>query len=66
MRSNGRTSFEELTVSKFQSPPVNFGEAVLAKESGAQEGKLGSSWDLVSGWDGRRGQMNILSAQGLV
>ena len=33
-------------MSKFQSPLLNFGEAVLAKESGAQEGKLGSSWDL--------------------
>ena len=46
VRSNGRTPFEELTMSKFQSPLLNFGEAVLAKECGAQEGKLGSSWDL--------------------
>ena len=33
-------------MSKFQSALLSFGEAVLAKESGAQEGKLGSSWDL--------------------
>ena len=46
MRSSGRTPFEELTMSKFQSPLLNFGEAVLAQGSGAQEGKLGSSWDL--------------------
>ena len=31
---------------KFQSLLLNFGEAVLAKESGSQEGKLVSSWDL--------------------
>ena len=47
VRSSGRTPFEELTMSKFQSPLLNFGrEAVLAKESGAQEGKPGSSWNL--------------------
>ena len=44
VRSSGRTPFKELTMSKFQSPLLNVGEAVLAKESGAQEGKLGSSW----------------------
>ena len=33
-------------MSKFQSPLLNFGEAILAKKSGAQDGKLGSSWDL--------------------
>ena len=33
-------------MSKFQSPLLKFGKAVLAKESEAQEGKLGSSWDL--------------------
>ena len=44
MRSSGRTSFEKLTMSKFQSPLLNFAKAVLAKESGVQEGKLGSSW----------------------
>ena len=38
VRASGRTSFEESTMSKFQSPLLNFGEAVLAKESGAQEG----------------------------
>ena len=31
---------------KIQSLLLNFGEEVLAKESGAQEGKLGSAWDL--------------------
>ena len=46
VRSSGRTPFEELTMSKFQSPLLNFAEAALAKESGVQEGKLGSSWDL--------------------
>ena len=46
VRSSGRTPFQELTMSKFQSPLLNFAEAVLAKESGAQEGKLGSPWDL--------------------
>ena len=46
VRSSGRTPFEELTMSKFQSPLLNFAETVLAKESGVQEGKLGSSWDL--------------------
>ena len=30
------------TMSNFQSPLLNFGDAVLAKESGAREGKLGS------------------------
>ena len=44
VRSSGRTP--ELTMSKFQSPSLSFGEAVLAKESGAQQGKLDSSWDL--------------------
>ena len=37
-------------MSKFQSPLLNFGEAVLAIESGAREGKLGSGvgpWYLV-------------------
>ena len=46
VRSSGRTPFEKLTMSKFQSPLLNFAEAVLAKESGVQEGKLGSSLDL--------------------
>ena len=46
VRSSGRTPFEKLTMSKFQSPLLNFAEAVWAKESGVQEGKLGSSWDL--------------------
>ena len=46
VRSSGRTPFEKLVVSKFQSPLLNFAEAVLAKESGVQEGNLGSSWDL--------------------
>ena len=32
-------------MSKFQSPLLNFAEAVLAKESGVQDGKF-SSWDL--------------------
>ena len=44
-------------MSKFQSPLLNFGEAVLAKESGAQEGKLGSSWDLGI-WLGRSTRTN--------
>ena len=48
---------EELTMSKFQSPLLNFGEAVLAKESGAQEGKLGSSWNLGT-WLGRSTRTN--------
>ena len=51
MRSSGITPFEELTTSKFQSPLLNFGEAVLAEESGAQFGTLGSSWDLGSWMD---------------
>ena len=38
VRSSGRTPFEELTMSKFESLLLNFGEAVLAKDSGAQEG----------------------------
>ena len=46
VRSSGRTPFEKLIMSKFQSPLLNFAETVLAKESGVQEGKLGSSWDL--------------------
>ena len=33
-------------MSKFQSPLINSKEAVLAKESGARRGKLGSVWDL--------------------
>ena len=57
VRSSGRTPFEELTMSKFQSPLLNFGEAVLAKESGAQEGKLDSSWDLGI-WMGRSTRTN--------
>ena len=44
-------------MSKFQSPLLNFGEAVLAKESGAQEGILGSSWDLGL-WLGRSTRTN--------
>ena len=52
VRSSGRTPFEELTMCKVQSLLLNIGEAVLAKESGAQEGKLGSSWDL-NLWMGR-------------
>ena len=44
-------------MSKFQSPLLNFCEAVLAKESGAQEGKLCSSWDL-SIWMGRSTRTN--------
>ena len=42
MRSSGRIPFEKLTISKFQSPLLYFAEAVLAKESGIQEGKMGS------------------------
>ena len=57
VRSSGRTLFEGLTMSKFQSPLLNFGEAVLAKESGAQEGILGSSWDLGL-WLGRSTRTN--------
>ena len=44
-------------MSKFQSPPLNFGEAVLATGSGAQEVKLGSSWDLGI-WMGRSTRTN--------
>ena len=44
-------------MSKFQSPLVNFAEAVLAKESGAQEGTLGSAWDL-GFWMGRSTRTN--------
>ena len=44
-------------MSKFQSPLLNFAEAVLAKESGVQEGKLGSSWDLGI-WLGRSTRTN--------
>ena len=57
VRSSGRTPFEELTISKFQSPLLNFAEAVLAKESGTQEGKLGSPWDLGI-WLGRSTRTN--------
>ena len=57
VRSSGRTLFEELTMSKFQSPLLNFAETVLAKESGAQEGKLGSPWDLGI-WLGRSTRTN--------
>ena len=57
VRSSGRTPFEELTMSKFQSPLLNFAEAVMAKESGAQEGKLGSPWDLGI-WLGRSTRTN--------
>ena len=56
VRSSGRTPFEELTMSKCQSPLLNF-EAVLAEESGAQAGKLGSSWDLGI-WLGRSTRTN--------
>ena len=42
---------------KFQSPLLNFGEAVLAKESGAQDGKLGSACDLGT-WMGRSTRTN--------
>ena len=42
---------------KFQSPLLNVGEAVLAKESGAQERKLGSSRDLGL-WMGRSTRTN--------
>ena len=42
---------------KFQSPLLNFGEAVLAKESGAQEGTLGSAWD-PGIWMGRSTRTN--------
>ena len=42
---------------KFQSPLLNFAEAVLAKESGVQEGKLGSSWGLGI-WLGRSTRTN--------
>ena len=48
MRSSGRIPFEKLTISA---------EAVLAKESGVQEGKLGSSWDLGI-WLGRSTRTN--------
>ena len=44
-------------MSKFQSSLLNFAEAVLAKESGVQEGKLGSSWDLGI-WLGRSTRTN--------
>ena len=44
-------------MSKFQSPSLNFAEAVLAKESRVQEGKLGSSWDLGI-WLGRSTRTN--------
>ena len=57
VRSIVRTPFEELTMSKFQSPLLNFGETVHAKESGAQEGKLVSSWDLGI-WMGRSTRTN--------
>ena len=57
VRSSGRTPFEELTMSKFQSPLLNFAEAVLAKESGVQEGKLRSPWDLGI-WLGRSTRTN--------
>ena len=57
VRSSGRTPFEELTMSKFQSSLLNFAEAVLAKESGVQEGKLGSSLDLGI-WLGRSTRTN--------
>ena len=49
-------------MSKFQSPLLNFAETALAKESGAQEGKLGSPWDLGIWLEDRQGPTNILSA----
>ena len=55
VRSSGRTPFEEL--SKFQSPLLNFAEAVLAKRANwVRRGTL------VSGWADRQGPTNILSA----
>ena len=57
VRASGRASFEELTMSMFQSPLINTQEAVLAKESGAREGKLGSVWDLGI-WLGRSTRTN--------
>ena len=44
-------------MSMFQSPLLNFAEAVLAKESGAQKGKLCSPWDLGI-WLGRSTRTN--------
>ena len=44
-------------MSKFQSPLINSKEAVLAKESGARKGKLGSAWDLGI-WLGRSTKTN--------
>ena len=44
-------------MSKFQSSLLNFAEAVLAKESGVQEGKLRSPWDLGI-WLGRSTRTN--------
>ena len=57
VRSSNRAPFEELTMSKSQSPLLNFAEAVLTKEFGAQEGKLGSPWDLGM-WLGRSTRTN--------
>ena len=58
VRACGRTSFEELTMSKIPCPLINTKEAVLAKESGAREGKLGSAWDLGI-WLGRSTRTNV-------
>ena len=41
VRSTGRTPFEEFTMSKFKSPLLNFGEAILAKKSGSARGQTG-------------------------
>ena len=60
MQSNGRTPFEELTMNKFQSPLLNFGEAVFVEPKEANWVHRGI-WAF--GWDGRRGQMNILLAR---
>ena len=48
--------FEELTMSKFQSPLLNFGEAVLE----AKRANWVRRGIMAFGWDDRRGQMNIL------
>ena len=53
VRSSGRTPVEELTMSKFQSPLINFAEAVLAKESGAERANWDRRGTLVFGWADR-------------
>ena len=52
VKASGRTPYEELHMTRYNSPLLQFGESVLARRIMDEKGKLASKWE-VGIWLGR-------------